>query len=119
MIHKFHHNHHIRLFSMLAWVRRIPMKDFQAFLSLAIPLLTFLSFKSLLITSFHVFHGCPQGKLPLTLKVLPGTIIFCHFPGNFFDYKNILITIFKDLVLTLSRFQQVLYKLLSHNTNYL
>ena len=33
-------------------------------------LLTFLSFRLLLITSFHVFLGRPLGKLSLTLKVL-------------------------------------------------
>ena len=38
------------------------MKHFQAFLSLAMSLLTFLSFRLLLITSFHVFYGCPLGK---------------------------------------------------------
>ena len=46
------------------------MKGFQIFLSLAMSLLTFLSFSSLLITSFHVFFGLPLEKLPLTLKVL-------------------------------------------------
>ena len=32
--------------------------------------MTFLSFTSLLITSFHVFLDRPMGKLLLTLKVL-------------------------------------------------
>ena len=32
--------------------------------------LIFLSFRSLLIISFHVFLDCPLRKLPLTLKVL-------------------------------------------------
>ena len=49
---------------------RFLMKDFQAFLSLGRSFLTFLSFRSLLNTSFHVFVGCPLRKLPLTLKVL-------------------------------------------------
>ena len=44
--------------------------DFQAFLSLAKSLLNFFSFRLCLITSFDVFLGCPQRKLPLTLKVV-------------------------------------------------
>ena len=44
--------------------------DLQVFLSLARSFQTFLSFRSLLITLFHVFQGCPLGKLSLTLKVL-------------------------------------------------
>ena len=43
---------------------------FQAFRSLARSLLTFLSLRSFLFTSFHVFLGRPLMKLPLTLKVL-------------------------------------------------
>ena len=58
------------LFPMLAWVGWFLMKDFQVFLSLAMSLLTFLSFRSLLITSFYVFLGRPLGKLLLTSKVL-------------------------------------------------
>ena len=38
-------------------------------LSLAMSLLTFLSFRLLLNTSFHVALGHPAGKLPLSLKV--------------------------------------------------
>ena len=55
---------------MLAWIGQFLMKDFQAFLSLAMTLLTFLSFRSLLITLFHVFLGHSLGKLPITLKFL-------------------------------------------------
>ena len=55
---------------MLAWVRWFLMKDVQAFLSLDRSLMTFISFRSLLIASFHVLLGCPLVKLPLTLKVL-------------------------------------------------
>ena len=43
---------------------------FQAFRSLPRSLLTFLSLRSFLFTSFHVFLGRPLMKLPLTLKVL-------------------------------------------------
>ena len=56
--------------SVLPWVGRFFMKDLLAFLSLAMSLLTFLSFISLLIAPFHVFFGLPLGKLLLTLKVL-------------------------------------------------
>ena len=42
----------------------------QAFLSLVMSFLTFLSFRSLLITSFHVFFGRPLGKLLLILKII-------------------------------------------------
>ena len=55
---------------MLAWVGRFLMKDFQAFLFVARSLLAFLSFRSLVITSFHVFLGRPLGKLLLIWKVL-------------------------------------------------
>ena len=48
-----------------AWVRWFLMKDFQAFSSVARSLLIFLSLRSPLITSFHVFLGHPLGKLPL------------------------------------------------------
>ena len=58
------------LFPLLAWVGRFLMKDFQVFLSLAMSVLTFLSFRSLLITSFYVFLGRPLGKLLPTSKVL-------------------------------------------------
>ena len=44
--------------------------DFQAFLSLNKSLLNFFSFRLCLITSFHVFLGCPQRKLSLTSKVV-------------------------------------------------
>ena len=44
--------------------------DFQAFFSLARIFLTFICFRSLLITLFHIFLGCSLGKLPLTLKAL-------------------------------------------------
>ena len=52
---------------MFALFGRFLMKNFPAFLSLAISLLTFLSFGSFLITSFHVR---PLWKLLLTSKVL-------------------------------------------------
>ena len=53
---------------MLAWVGQFLMKDFQAFLSFARSLLTFLSFRSLLITLLDVFLGRSLGTLTLTLK---------------------------------------------------
>lgn len=52
----------------IGWKSRT--KEFRAFLSLATSLQTSLSFRPLLITSFHVFLGYPLGKLPLTLEVL-------------------------------------------------
>ena len=57
---------------MPAWIGRLLIKDFQTFLSLARSLVTFpfLSFKSLLITSFHNFLGHLVGKVPLTMKIL-------------------------------------------------
>ena len=66
---QYHHNRFFNMFFMLPWVGQFLMKDFQAFLLLIMFLLTFLSFKSLLMTSFHVFLGRPLEKLPLTLKV--------------------------------------------------
>ena len=63
---QYHHNRFFNMFFMLPWVGQFLMKDFQTFLPLIMFLLTFLSFKSLLMTSFHVFLGRP---LPLTLKV--------------------------------------------------
>ena len=57
-------------FSFLAWAGRFLMKNFLPSLSLTWSLLTFLSFKSLLLTTFHVFLGCPLGNLSLNLKVL-------------------------------------------------
>ena len=39
-------------------------------ISLLSCLLTFVSFRSFLITSFHVFLGHPLGKLALALKIL-------------------------------------------------
>ena len=52
---------------MVAWIGRFLMKDFHTFLSLAMSLLTFLSFRSLLITSFQIFLGHPLWKLPLKI----------------------------------------------------
>ena len=46
------------------------MKDFQVHLSLAMTLLTLLSFRQLPITSSHVFLGYALEKLLLTLKIL-------------------------------------------------
>ena len=63
---QYHHNRFFNMFFMLPWVGQFLMKDFQAFLPLIMFLLPFLSFKSFLMTSFHVFLGRP---LPLTLKV--------------------------------------------------
>ena len=54
------------LFSIHALVGRILMKDFQAFLSLGMFLLTFFSFRLLLITSFYYLSfNLPQ--IPLHL----------------------------------------------------
>ena len=54
------------VFNLNAWMGwAVSYEDFQAFLPLAMSLLTFLFFRSLLITSFHVFLGCPMEKLPL------------------------------------------------------
>ena len=50
---------------VLAWLRWFLMKDFQAFSSVARSLLIFLSLRSPMITSFHVFLDHPLGKLPL------------------------------------------------------
>ena len=55
---------------MLEWVGQCLMKDFQASMSKTKSLLTLLSFRSLLITLFHVLLGRPLGKLTLMLKVL-------------------------------------------------
>ena len=52
---------------MVAWIGRFLMKDFHTFLSLAMSLLTFLSFRSFLITSFHIFLGHPLWILPLKI----------------------------------------------------
>ena len=55
---------------MFAWVGRFHANDLQAFLLSAKSLVTFVSFTSLLITSFHVFLGRPMGKLIQTLMFL-------------------------------------------------
>lgn len=73
---------------------RFFMKMFQALLSLAMSLLSFLSFGLLPNTSFHVLLGCPLEKLPLTLIVL----LFIRTPkGKFLvaanDTKSLNITI--------------------------
>ena len=47
---------------MIAWVKQSFIGNFQAFLSLARFLVTFFSFVSLGITSYHVLLGCPQGN---------------------------------------------------------
>ena len=72
--HHHHHHHyicfsvfHFFLFSMFAWVVRFLMQDF---FSLAVSLLTFLSLRPLLITSFHVSLCSPLGRLTLILKIL-------------------------------------------------
>lgn len=49
------------------WVGRY---DFQGFMSLATILPTFICFRPLRITFFHIFLGCSLAKLLVTLKVL-------------------------------------------------
>ena len=66
MTHQHHHIYHKR-FNVLTSVLT---NNLQAFLSLVMFLLTFLSFISLLIKAFHVFLGHALRKLSLTLKVL-------------------------------------------------
>ena len=74
--------YHHRLFSVFTWVGQFLMNDLQLFLSFLRTLMTFLSFKSLLNNSFHVFLGRLLGKLTLALKVLhlldeaPSSILF-------------------------------------------
>ena len=53
-----------------SWYQIVRRTISQAFLSLAMSFLTFLSFRSLLITSLHVFLGCPLGEQLLTLKIV-------------------------------------------------
>ena len=65
---KEHYYHH--LFSMPALVGQFLVRDIQAYLSLAMSVLTFVTFISLVITKFNVFLGGPLEKLPLTLKFL-------------------------------------------------
>ena len=48
----------------------VPYDELLSISALNNVLVDFFSFKSLLITSFHVFLGHPLEKLPLTLKVL-------------------------------------------------
>ena len=55
---------------ILAGIGQFLMIDFQAFLFWGMSLLTFVSFRLLLITSLHVFLGRPVRALLLTLKVL-------------------------------------------------
>ena len=56
---------------MLPWVGRFLMKTSSiSVFNYVLADFPFLSFRSLLLTSFHVFLGCPMGKLPLTLMVL-------------------------------------------------
>ena len=73
--HHHHHHHHYRHqiwfnFYMLALVGQFLIKDFQAFLSSGMSLMTFLFLRSLLITLFHVFFGCALDEQLLTLRVL-------------------------------------------------
>ena len=46
--------------------KRFLINEFQEFLSLVRILMSFFSFRSFLITSFHVFFAHPLGKLPRT-----------------------------------------------------
>ena len=55
---------------MPAWVEWFLMQDLLAFLSLAMSVLTFLYFVSLLIPPFHVFRGPILREHSLTFKVL-------------------------------------------------
>lgn len=59
------HDYHI-IFVCMGW--RISYERFQAIMSLFGFLPTYLSFRSLLFTSFHVLVGRPLGKLPLNLN---------------------------------------------------
>ena len=62
------------------------MKDFQVFLSLAMSLLIFLYFRSLLVTSFHVFLGHSLGEAATYCESFiftrPSTLLF------FLDYQT-------------------------------
>ena len=82
-------------------------------LSLGRSLLIFLSFISLLVTSFHVFLGPRLGKLPLTLKILHlrnqalssilsrsekhYSLLSCRYSLIFFDFIQVLSS-FTDIL---------------------
>ena len=76
------------MFSMLAWLGRFLIKHFQVFLSLAMSLLAFLSFRSSLITSLYVFPWSSSRDLPLSSKVLhlldqPVSSILSRWPNHY------------------------------------
>ena len=76
---------------MVAWIGQFLVNDIQAFLSLARSMLTFLPFRSLLITSFHVFLGRPLGKLPLIFRVLhKPDHTFCCFLSRWQNHCSLL-----------------------------
>ena len=88
----------------MGWV--VSYERLPRFLSLARPLLTLLSFRSLLIISLHVFLCCPLRKLPLTLNVLHlldqvlsfiffrlpdhGSLLSCKHSGMLFNLSLVL-----------------------------
>ena len=101
IIRDHHHIHFNVCFPCLYRFDCFFTKDFQRFLTLARSFLTFLSFKSPLITAFHSmsFPGRPLGKPPLTSKVLH--VLDQALSSIFVDEQTIVVLYPADVPLCL------------------
>ena len=71
------------------------IKNFESHKAVMEFFLSFKSFKSRKKVTKSFFSGHTSLNFHI-MHTFPGTIFFCHFPLNFFEYNNILISMKKD-----------------------